>query len=164
MQKEKDTSILKWKHTLNDGYIPITNLSDLNKEMDKKEVKKIKDFKTFEDFEGNLLVEDINKESAKKFVDEETKQKHELKGIMMCKSLNKYVQLKRFEKDTLKYNCRIMEKDSKKEETQDIDQDDLTKDITVVVKKISSQVLGEGADEDTLTLQVNINDKLSKIT
>ena len=41
-------TVLKWKETINEGYLPFTNLSALTKEMTQKESKGIKNFTPFD--------------------------------------------------------------------------------------------------------------------
>lgn len=43
------------------------------------------------------------------YINEETKQRFELKQIVYCKSLSRYVQLKKFDAVKLTYLCRLLE-------------------------------------------------------
>ena len=131
----------------------------------KKDVPK--DFKSFEEFEGTLLSEDVTKLEKKTFIDAKTKQRFELKTIVYAPKLQRYVQLKKFDDSKLSYLCRVIEtstnEDKKKaEREEDIGQDDLTKEITVFINVLNPNTIKN--INDTLTLKVNINDKISKIS
>lgn len=45
-KKNKETGIVIWRSTFNDGFIPVTNFIDHNKEKDEKDLK---GYKTFEE-------------------------------------------------------------------------------------------------------------------
>jgi hypothetical protein len=57
----------------------------------------------------------------------------------------------------------MTEDSSKEEELKDIDQDDLVKQIELIVKKISPMAISDSAPNDLLHLKVDINDNLAKI-
>lgn len=150
-----------WRHTEGDKTLPFSGFTELAVEMDKKSLK---DYKTAKEFEGKIF--NFVNYQVDEYINKETKMKFELKTVLYCSKLDKYVQLNKFNAEDQVYNCRVVQKaDSKEKETLlDVHQSDLTKDITVEVKIVGSDGLKE-SDQTTnnLKLQVNIGDKLSKI-
>lgn len=76
------------------------------------------------------------------YIVKDKNQRYELKTTAFSRSLNSYVQLKKFNQETLTYTVRKVEptgKEVRDAVEQDLPQDDLTKEIQVLIRVVDPQ-------------------------
>ena len=107
---------------------------------EEKDIKNLKKFKKVEDVDQTLVKTRINKLECADFFIKDKEQKFDLKAIVYCDHLDKYVQLKKFDEETKVYSCRVIDPAQESSEIlEDIHQDKLTKFITIQVRRVTDQ-------------------------